>query len=53
METVALIFAMVFVGTILVCLAWTICSYIAEAYSPNNKLEKNLKNLGRKNKYEK
>ena len=43
METVAVIFGMVFVGIILVCLVGTIMSYITEAYSPNTKLEDNIK----------
>ena len=47
MDTIAQIFGMTFVGTILVCLIWTIGSYI---YTPNNKLEENLKKLDKKYK---
>ena len=50
MEIVAQIFAITFVGTILVCLVWTIGSYIAETYSPNNKLEENMKNFNKNKK---
>jgi hypothetical protein len=42
-ETIAVIFGMIFIGTILICLVWTIMSYIADAYAPNNKLENNIK----------
>ena len=42
-ETIAVIFGMIFIGTILICLVWTIMSYIADAYAPNNKLEDNIK----------
>ena len=42
-ETIAVIFGMIFIGTILICLIWTIMSYIADAYAPNNKLEDNIK----------
>jgi hypothetical protein len=45
----AQIFGMTFVGIIIVCLIWTICSYIAEAHSPNNKLEENIKKYNKKN----
>ena len=48
MEMLAQVFAILFVGTILVCLVWTIGNYISEAYSPNNKLKKNLKNFSNK-----
>jgi len=54
MDTTATIFGLVFVGTIVVCLAWTIMSYITEACSPNNKLEENIKEFDKKrNGYEK
>lgn len=43
METVAQVFGMTFMGVILICLIWTIGSYIAESHSPNNKLEDNMK----------
>jgi len=49
-EMAAQVFAMVFIGTILVCLVWTIGSYIAEAYSPNNKLKENMKKMDKKYK---
>ena len=50
-ETIAVILASIFVGIILICLVWTIGSYIADTYSPNNKLEENIKNLEKKNGY--
>ena len=50
MEIAAQIFGITFVGTILVCLVWTIGSYIAETYSPNNKLEENIKKFNKKYK---
>jgi hypothetical protein len=43
METVVQFLGLSFVGIILICLVWTIGSYIAEAFSPNNKLEDNMK----------
>jgi|TARA_R110002096_G_scaffold422684_1_gene629373 hypothetical protein len=48
METIAVIFGMIFVGTILVCLVWTIMGYIVDAYDPNNKLEDNIKKFDKK-----
>jgi len=48
MDTIAMIFGLTFVGVIVICLAWTILNYIAEAYSPNNKLEENLKKFDKK-----
>ena len=54
MDTVATIFGLVFVGTMVVCLVWTIMSYIVEAYAPNNKLKENIKEFDKKqNRYEK
>jgi len=50
METVAVTFAMIFVSIILICLVWTIGSYMADAYAPNNKLEENIKKLDKKTK---
>ena len=47
---VAQIFGMAFAGTIVVCLIWTIGNYIAEASSPNNKLEENIKKFDKKHK---
>ena len=37
------IFGITFIGIIVVCLVWTISSYIYRSYSPSNKLEENLK----------
>jgi hypothetical protein len=48
METVAVIFGMTFVGIIVCCIGWMVMSYIADAYSPNNKLEENLKKFENK-----
>ena len=48
MEVVAQVFGLSFVGIILICLVWTIGSYIANEHSPNNKLEENLKKLNKK-----
>ena len=48
MEVVAQVFGLSFVGIILICLVWTIGSYIADAHSPNNKLEENMKKLNKK-----
>lgn len=50
MDTVAVILALIFVGIILICLVWEIGRYIADAYSPNNKLEENIKRLDKKHK---
>tara|TARA_R100001377_G_scaffold84408_1_gene67887 strand:+ start:699 stop:860 length:162 start_codon:yes stop_codon:yes gene_type:complete len=46
-ETVAVILGITFVGIILICLVWTIMSYIAESSAPNNKLEDNIKEYDR------
>jgi hypothetical protein len=43
-EQVATIFGMIFLGTILVCLIWTILSYVLEAHFPKNKIEEHFKN---------
>ena len=51
MEIVTLTLGGIFVGIILICLVWTIGSYIADAYAPNNKLEENIKKLEKKNGY--
>jgi len=48
METVAVIFGMIFVGIILICIVVTMGEYIANATSPNNKLEDNIKKLDKK-----
>ena len=54
METVAQIFGMVFLGIILICLAWTIGEYIILAmYEPgdqNKKLMENMNKLDKKKK---
>ena len=46
----AQIFGITFVGIILVCLICTIGSSIAEIYTPNNKLEENIKKFDKKHK---
>tara|TARA_R110000824_G_scaffold397652_1_gene600754 strand:+ start:259 stop:414 length:156 start_codon:yes stop_codon:yes gene_type:complete len=48
MADIAQILGMTFVGTIVICLVWTILSYIAESYTPNNKLEENIKKFNKK-----
>ena len=50
MDTIAQIFGMSFIGVIAVCLIWTICNYIFETYTPNNKLEENIKEFDKKHK---
>jgi len=47
METIAVIFAMIFVGIIVICIVVTMGEYIANASSPNNKLEDNIKKFGK------
>ena len=42
-ETVAQIFGMTFIVIILICLIWTIISYIMITNNRNNKLQENLK----------
>jgi|TARA_R110000737_G_scaffold333927_1_gene351910 hypothetical protein len=42
-ETIAQIFGMTFLGIILICLIWTIISYIMITNNRNNKLQENLK----------
>ena len=49
-ETIAMIFGMTFIGIILVCLIWTICSYIFETYRSENNLERNMKEYDNKKK---
>ena len=44
-EKVATIFGMIFMGVIVVCLVWTVLSYILEASIPKNKIEKHFKNF--------
>tara|TARA_R110000744_G_scaffold107711_1_gene204264 strand:- start:342 stop:503 length:162 start_codon:yes stop_codon:yes gene_type:complete len=46
-ETVAVILGISFVSIILICLVWTIMSYIVDASPPNNKLEDNIKEYDR------
>jgi len=38
-----MIFGVVFVSVMLVCLVWTILSYLSGSRSQNNKLENNMK----------
>lgn len=42
-EQAATLFGMVFMGLIIVCLIWTILSYILETRSPKNKIEEHFK----------
>ena len=42
-EQAATIFRTAFIGLILVCLIWTILSYILETRSPKNKIEEHFK----------
>ena len=49
-EMVAQIFGLTFVGIIAICIVITFGSYIAESFSPNNKLEKNIKKFNNKHK---
>ena len=50
MNTIAQIFGMTFVGVILVCLVWTVMSYIfsSESRDRNKKLLDNMKKLDKK-----
>ena len=50
MDTIAQIFGMTFVGIILVCLVWTVMSYIfsSESRDRNKKLLDNMKNFDKK-----
>ena len=50
MDTIAQIFGMTFVGVILVCLVWTVMSYIfsSESRDRNKKLLDNMKNFDKK-----
>ena len=52
MNTIAQIFGMTFVGIILVCLMWTVMSYIfsSESRDRNKKLLDNLKEFDKNNK---
>jgi hypothetical protein len=48
-DTIAIIFAMIFVGTILVCLVWTIGNYIFNSTdNQNKKLVDNMNKLKHK-----
>lgn len=42
-EQAATLFGMVFMGLILVCVIWTILSYILETRLPKNKIEEHFK----------
>jgi hypothetical protein len=50
MDTIAQIFGMTFVGIILVCLIWTVMSYIfsSESRNRNKNLINNMKNFDKK-----
>ena len=50
MDMVAQVFGMTFVGIILVCLVWTVMSYIfsSESRDRNKKLLDNMKNFDKK-----
>ena len=50
MEMVAQVFGMTFVGIILICLIWTVMSYIfsSESRDRNKKLLDNMKNFDKK-----
>ena len=52
MDTIAQIFGMTFVGIILVCLIWTVMSYIfsSESRDRNKKLLDNMENFDKNNK---
>ena len=52
MDTIAQIFGMTFVGIILVCLVWTVMSYIfsSESRDRNKKLLNNMENFDKKQK---
>ena len=43
-EQAATLFGTAFIGLILVCLIWTILSYVLEARYPKNKIEEHFKN---------
>ena len=52
MDTIAQIFGRTFVGIILVCLIWTVMSYIfsSESRDRNKKLLDNMENFDKNNK---
>ena len=52
MDTIAQIFGMTFVGIILVCLVWTIMSYIfsSESRNRNKKLLDNMEKFNKNDK---
>ena len=52
MNMIAQIFGMTFVGIILVCLVWTVMSYIfsSESRDRNKKLLDNMENFDKNNK---
>ena len=47
METVMVTLGMIFVGIIVICIVVSFGQYIADATSPNNKLEENIKKFGK------
>ena len=52
MEVIAQVFGMTFVGIILICLVWTVMSYIfsSESRDRNKKLLNNMENFDKKQK---
>ena len=52
MDTIAQVFGMTFVGIILVCLIWTVMSYIfsSESRDRNKKLLDNMENFDKNTK---
>ena len=50
MELLAQIFGLTFVGIIVICIVVTFGGYLLESFSPNNKLEENIKKFNKKYK---
>ena len=48
METIVQVAGMTFVCIIMVCIGWTVVEYITNGFGDDNKLEKNIKNFGKK-----
>ncbi len=48
MEKIAQILGMGFVCIIIICLVWTVLSYIFRSLKDDNKLEENLRNFGKR-----
>lgn len=48
MEIVVQFLGLAFVGIILICVVVTFGQYIAESFSPNNKLEENMKKFSKR-----